>query len=247
MKIEPIKNEFDLRQQIGELKVLDMPYSDSEDFSPTNLIFLKICIEDENLKYRHLSMIINVVDYLKTLSEKKDFDTINRNEEYFKKIYCIAKNLKCKASEYYLKNENYSLLEEQILELIEIIFSLTFVIGEYFNLSFENENHKNDNEIIDSTPLIDMSNTKGTEKIIYLQELGIIEHLTNKFPQLTTNGLANLLSAITGEQTTTLQPYLNPMINKANDQRKNPYNSKKTVAKVKNKLIELNLNETKNT
>ena len=92
-----------------------------------------------------------------------------------------------------------------------------------------------------------MSNTKGTEKIIYLQELGIIEHLTNKFPQLTTNGLANLLSAITGEQTTTLQPYLNPMINKANDQRKNPYNSKKTVAKVKNKLIELNLNETKNT
>tara|TARA_B110000114_G_C15015306_1_gene366562 strand:+ start:44 stop:1030 length:987 start_codon:yes stop_codon:yes gene_type:complete len=98
-----------------------------------------------------------------------------------------------------------------------------------------------DNKAIDKTPLLDYSNTKGTEKIIYLKELGILDYLIEKHPQLSVNGLANLLSAITGENTTTLQPYLNPIINSENDQRKNPYNSVKTVSKVKNKLIDLSI------
>lgn len=124
-------------------------------------------------------------------------------------------------------------------ELLEISY---FIQLEYWLKNLNTTPTKEiDNNTFDETPLLDLSQSKGTEKIIYLQELGILDFIQKKHPYLSVNGLANLFSAITGENTTTLQPYLNPIINSENDQRKNPYNSEKTVFKVRNKLIELNI------
>lgn len=241
MKIEPIKNEFDLRKYVDELKILDVTLTESEEFHLTNLVYIKICLDDENIKIRCLTILNIIVDYLEYLSKNQEYKTIDRNEDSFKKIYRTIESLKFKAYEYSELNEELSSEELQIIEFIELIFSLTSNIGRYFDFSSKNENPINENEIIDTTPLIDFSNSKGTEKIIYLKELGILDFIQKKHPHLSVNGIANLLSAITGEHTTTLQPYINPIINSKNDQRKNPYNSEKTVSKVRNKLIELNI------
>jgi hypothetical protein len=78
-----------------------------------------------------------------------------------------------------------------------------------------------------------------------LQKLGVIDFLTNK-NHVSINGLATVLSAITGEKAGTIQPMLNPMISKQAGQRNNPLNSKNTVSKVEKQLINIgfNLNET---
>ena len=92
---------------------------------------------------------------------------------------------------------------------------------------------------------LDLSNLTGVEKMIYLQRLGIIDFLRNEQPfSYSTNKLATVLSAITGEKN--IQPMLNPILNKEVVQKNNPLNSVKTVSKVENQLIKLgfNLNDT---
>jgi len=91
----------------------------------------------------------------------------------------------------------------------------------------------------DEIPL-DISNTKATEKIVYLNELGIIDLLRSQKPfEDSVNRLATILSAITDENVTTLQPVLNALLARTNSEEKNPYNSKsqKTIQKVKSQLI----------
>jgi hypothetical protein len=96
---------------------------------------------------------------------------------------------------------------------------------------------------------IDLSNTTATEKIIYLQKLGVIDFLRKKQPFNTSiNSLAIILSAITGvnPETKHIQSMLNPIISKEAGQKNNPLNSKNAVLKVENQLINIgfNLNET---
>ncbi len=92
----------------------------------------------------------------------------------------------------------------------------------------------------ENVELIDYSNSNGTEKIIFLQRLGVIDFLKEKtLFQTSTNKLAEYLSAVTGEKTDTLQSYLNPIINKNVSQKNNPLNTISTVNKVENKLINM--------
>ncbi|MFT5985202.1 MAG: hypothetical protein ACI825_000694 [Planctomycetota bacterium] len=95
---------------------------------------------------------------------------------------------------------------------------------------------------------IDLSNTTGVEKMIYLHKLGVIDFLIKKQPfNASINSLAVALSAVTGEKTTTLQPYLNAMLNnKGTAQKNNPLNKGKAVARVEKQLIKIgfNLDET---
>ena len=96
---------------------------------------------------------------------------------------------------------------------------------------------------------IDLSDTTATEKIIYLQKLGVIDFLRTKQPFLSSiNSLATVLSAITGvhPETKHIQSMLNPIISKEAGQKNNPLNSKNTVSKVEKQLINIgfNLNET---
>lgn len=90
---------------------------------------------------------------------------------------------------------------------------------------------------IDVEQEIDLS---AVQKLIYLKELGVIDLLRKEVCfKTSTNNLAKVLSAITGEDTRTLSSALNPMLNKDVSQKNNPYNTKKTVEKVKNQLINL--------
>ncbi len=92
----------------------------------------------------------------------------------------------------------------------------------------------------DSREILDLSDTSAKEKIVFLNELKIIDFLKkNSEFSTSTNKIATLLSAITGEKAETLQSYLNPMANKFVDQKNNPYENEKLVKKVKVKIASI--------
>lgn len=89
---------------------------------------------------------------------------------------------------------------------------------------------------------LDLSDTSAVEKIIYLNELGIIDFLKLKHEFIgSTNLMATFLSAITGEKPTTLQTSLNRLINKDTEDKNHPYRTIKTVEKVRQSLINKNI------
>lgn len=90
--------------------------------------------------------------------------------------------------------------------------------------------------------LLDLSDTSAVKKIIYLNELGIIDFLRTK-PEFTgsINLMAAFLSAITGTKTSTLQPSLNKLINDDKDDQRHPYRSQSTVDEVRQTLINKNV------
>lgn len=116
---------------------------------------------------------------------------------------------------------------------------LTFLLYKAQNLGFTVDIQEKlqfnqiENENIADLAYID---AKGSEKLIYLKETGIIDFLKEKYPDVSELKLAMLLSAITGEKY--LQPGLNAMegSQKYSD-KKSPYFSKKTVPKVESQLI----------
>jgi hypothetical protein len=89
--------------------------------------------------------------------------------------------------------------------------------------------------------ILDLSDTNGKEKVIYLNELGIIDYLGDRFlrAKLSVNQIAALLSGITGVKQDTMQSYINPIINAESKvyQRNNPYENEKNVAKIRGILI----------
>ncbi|MGM1056490.1 MAG: hypothetical protein ACQEWG_11445 [Bacteroidota bacterium] len=92
----------------------------------------------------------------------------------------------------------------------------------------------------------DISSTKGTEKIIYLQKLGILDYLKEHEPfRSSTNALAAVVGAITGISKVTAQSYLNPISNPTTDQKNNPLNSTSKVEKIRQTLINLGFNPSK--
>lgn len=96
--------------------------------------------------------------------------------------------------------------------------------------------------LIPDLEALDLSNTSAVEKIIYLNELGIIDFLRKK-PEFinSTNLMATFLSAVTGEKTTTLQTSLNRLISDDTSDKNHPYKSIKTVEKVRQTLIDKNI------
>lgn len=99
---------------------------------------------------------------------------------------------------------------------------------------------KYSSNLIKEDILVDYDQSSLNEKIIALNEAGVLDFLKNKEPfNLSVNSLAKYLSLCLGEKTSSIQSYLNPLYNKNSDQSKSPYNSPKTVEKVKQKLIQI--------
>jgi hypothetical protein len=117
-------------------------------------------------------------------------------------------------------------------------------IEKYFNnIIFNEQENKKDVE----TPAIDLSDSTATEKIIYLNKLGVIDFLRNHQPFSTSvNRLATILSALTGEKSGTIQSMINPILSKKVHDKNNPLNSKKALERVEQQLIKIgfDLNET---
>lgn len=121
--------------------------------------------------------------------------------------------------------------------------SFTKIISFLEQRKQELETELKENRTIKNVQDIDLSNSNAVQKIIYLKELGIID-LLRKEPcfALSVNNLANVITAITGEKNTTIQPYLNVLINSTGHENNNPYKTTSTVEKVKNQLINLGVN-----
>lgn len=87
---------------------------------------------------------------------------------------------------------------------------------------------------------LDLSDAKEVEKIIYLNELGIIDFLRSKTKAgISNNSLASILSGITGTKADTIKPSLNRLSSNDILDNKHPYYTKKTVAKIKKNLDNL--------
>jgi exonuclease VII small subunit len=81
---------------------------------------------------------------------------------------------------------------------------------------------------------IDLSDTSAVEKIIYLEELGIIDFLRSKTKVgISNTALASVLSGITGVKAETIKPSLNRLSNNDIIDNKHPYYTTKTVDKIK--------------
>lgn len=84
---------------------------------------------------------------------------------------------------------------------------------------------------------IDYSSTAGTEKIIFLHELGILDHLRKQDPfNVSINAMAKAISTFTGLKHETIQSYLNPIYSPTENQKNNPLKREKKVEKVKQTL-----------
>jgi len=93
---------------------------------------------------------------------------------------------------------------------------------------------------------LDLSDTKSIDKIIYLHELGILELLQNSAGLgYSINGIATIVSAITGMPVSTAQSYLNPVLSTSAGQKNNPLNSPKRVTAVKQIITRLGFKPTK--
>jgi len=96
--------------------------------------------------------------------------------------------------------------------------------------------------IITEPEPFDLSNTTAVKKIIYLNELGIIDFLKTK-PEFigSTNLMATFLSAITDVKASTLQTGLNKLVINDTDDQRHPYYSNNTVNEVRQTLIDKNV------
>jgi hypothetical protein len=140
------------------------------------------------------------------------------NDLIHRKLSDLPKNSRHK------NNLNYKQFVEEIPKELDY----------YSHVGGEDEGKSNWDE------LIDLSDTSLIEKVIYLEKLGIIEFLRGQRPFSTSaNSVANVFSAITGAKPTSLQPIINPLINKDYYNKNYPLNSKKTVMSVENKLMSL--------
>ncbi|MBS9768315.1 MAG: hypothetical protein KGV44_12405 [Flavobacteriaceae bacterium] len=124
----------------------------------------------------------------------------------------------------------YLYYDEEREKLREFIQRLIFKYGDR---GFQNKAVEEQTEQIS----IDLSDAKGTEKIIMLEKTGVLDFLRTQTPfNLSVNSLASLVSGITGMPRVTVQSYLNPICNPNVEQSKNPFKSKKTVNKVVEKF-----------
>lgn len=194
----------------------------------------KIFNEDEfieNTANDLISFIIrdeNFYDTYRQIEEDKRAEIIS--ERFYEFVNMDSIDFEDNVFIVYYK-ENY-LIKYQQAKLLE---ALLLKKDSLMNDKVDFSNDKNE------LPLVDFSNSKLTEKIIALNEAGILDFLKEKQPfNLSTNSLAEFLSLCLGEKTTSIQSYINPIINNS-DQSKSPYYTAKTVEKVKLKLIQIGL------
>jgi 50S ribosomal subunit-associated GTPase HflX len=184
----------------------------------------------------------------KTLQEyKSDYPNLI---EYFKKRHIDNDEINFIDIEIRLIKEFIKpIIESQKSELEEqgeidlINFVIESNLSSYNKIIFFLESKKLEFEPESTFPeLLDLSETSAVKKIIYLNELGIIDFLKSK-PEFigSTNLMATFLSAITGVKTSTLQPSLNKLISEDIDDQRHPYRTQSTVNEVRQTLIDKNI------
>lgn len=136
-----------------------------------------------------------------------------------------------------------------VINLEHLLFPYEFYNVRRFEFKIKTKINELRNQITkeeQSQPLLDFSNAKATEKIIMLQQLGILDFLKEKQPfTQSTNALATAISGFIGEKPETVQSYINPINNPTTSQKNNPMTKEATVLKVNQKLISIGYNPPK--
>lgn len=136
-------------------------------------------------------------------------------------------------------NGNYNYFIEGQKQGIEVEETLIQIIGAFRYESDLDTIEAKSTTDTEPEPL-DLSDTSAVEKIIYLNELGVIDFLRTKTKMGVSNGgLASVLSGITGIKAETIKPSLNRLSNNDIIDNKHPYYTTKTVDKIKTLLIKL--------
>lgn len=91
-----------------------------------------------------------------------------------------------------------------------------------------------------SKPILDLSDDTQVVRIAYLEKLGVLDFLQKKFHIVDRNKLATIISSFTGMKTTSVQPHINSLLTK-NQNDKNYPCSEKNVDKVERNLIRIGI------
>jgi len=236
-----MKNEIDYSKKLTDLLISKRIFNNPDNVHLLHTSFNFLKESDVNL----IESDINMFESELSKPELIEFielrlamlliirTTVKNYSDLKKKIKDIKYNI------IWLKqNEIFRLKDEYNLKL----GSLKKEVRENLTIWLELELEKTENDItsFSEEPLLDLSETIGTEKIIFLHKLGILDHLREKHPFNTSNNsLATILSAITGEDVKTLQSYINPIYSPDTIQKNNPLNKPKKVKKVNDKLINI--------
>lgn len=93
-------------------------------------------------------------------------------------------------------------------------------------MKVEIEEEEIEEEEIEELP-IDFKNLSGNEKLIYIKEIGFIDHLKcKKSSSYSNRKIAQIIGPIIGEKISTIQPVLNSIINDNRDKNNPYYNTK---------------------
>lgn len=217
---------------------------------------LDLCINDiakdeylEKIHDKYFSLYFNKIKSLKNLP----FIIENLEDEYIK---YVQNNLDCKNEKSLIEGfiqkvqtgNRYGLFyiyrmfvfktkktRQRNLGILTSYFLLDNVkriITKRLELKKPPENYNLDN--------LTIINPKGTEKIIMLKKLGVLDYLKEKTPfNTSTNSLASVISTITGIKQSSVYPMIQTIFNPQNNQKNNPLNSKKSVSSVKQALNSL--------
>ena len=174
---------------------------------------------------------VNLIDFICAELTKlhNDFEEI-KNEIFLDKsnLNFAAKSLK-KKNDFLMQKAEF--LGYKILKTIEESDEYKRILFNYYKI---------DEKTRDFEVILDLSNTTATEKIIYLEKLGVIDFLRKKPPFINSiNSLATVFSSVTGEKSGTIQPMLNAMLGKDVESKNNPLHSEKTTYRVEQQLIKI--------
>ena len=228
--------EFFLSEFVGDQLTIN---KDQNDFIEIEKAFILILLEE--LKKRHLEIqeireevteeylqLNNIpkseVPWFKNeASQALDWDSYTQHKE---EIQTFEMNHEKIGKEIWIEYLSY---KGKVLFLRIKANRIGYIFSNEENIAFK----KIEREVEVPSPAY--HNTTGTQKLLFLQELGLIDYLKEKNPSLSTNKLAKVLGAITGERY--LQPALNAMEGEQKfTDKKSPYYSKKNLPRIKDQL-----------
>lgn len=159
-----------------------------------------------------------------------------------------------------LENDNDSLIESDFIKReiksIELLLSIWYLdlfdsntlvqIKKSFDKRKKYLNNKLTELEVSSLVIedfIDLGKLNGTEKMIYLYQLGVLDFLLKKQPfRSTANILASVLCSVLELQQSTIQPVLSAIVSENLESNKHPLYTKSTVKKVNQQLINIGFN-----
>ena len=203
----------------------------SNYFSREKLSLEKIIEKNKNKK--NIDKIKNWLNKYEIEVENLDFTS---ERPYIPPQLNLDLDLSANQNEYDDPIWEYSDMQDDFLEFAKVKF-VEFIIAYMEEL----------NQIGQSKDLpIDLSNSKGNEKIILLEKLGVLNFLKEQVPfNMSKNALASVISGFTGMKLETVQSYINPINNPGVNQKNNPLSKPKTVKKVIEKLNNIGYNTPK--